>query len=92
MTIDRAHLYAVIEDLAGPTNAAGDRAAAVLHAQIAALAWVRDTIGAYPVPAPIAAAITTAAEQLRSDQRDPIDVLTRVALDAVARHRTTAAA
>ena len=92
MTVDQAHLHAVIEDLAGPTDAAGDRAAAVLHAQVAALAWVRDTIGAYPAPAPIAAAIAGAAEELRGDDRDPVDVLTRVALDAVALYCTTAAA
>jgi hypothetical protein len=90
VTVDHARLYAVIEDLAGPTDAAGDRAAAVLHAQVAALAWVRDTTGAYPAPAPIAAAISTAAEKLRGDDRDPVDVLTRVALDAVATHRATA--
>lgn len=92
VTIDRAHLYTVIEDLAGPTSAAGDRAAAVLQAQVAALAWARDTLGAYPVPASVATAIAAAAEQLRSDERDPVDVLTRLALDAVARYRTTAAA
>ena len=87
MTVDHPRLYAVIEDLAGPTDAAGDRAAAVLHAQVAALAWVRDTIGTYPTPAPIAAVITMAAEQLRTDDRDPVDVLTRVALDAVPAYR-----
>jgi hypothetical protein len=92
VSVDHARLQAVIEDLAGPTDAAGDRAAAVLHAQVAALAWVRDTTGAYPAPAPIAAAIAAAAEQLRGDQRDPADVLTRVALDAVAAFRTAAAA
>lgn len=89
---DHARLCAVIEELAGPTDAAGDRAAAVLHAQVAALAWVRDTVGAYPAPAPIAAAISTAAAQLRGDERDPVDVLTRVALDAVAAYRCTVAA
>jgi len=88
VSVDHARLQAVIEDLAGPTDAAGDRAAAVLHARVAALAWVRDTTGAYPAPAAIAAA----AEQLRGDQRDPADVLTRVALDAVAAFRTAAAA
>lgn len=92
VTVDHARLYAVIEDLAGPTDAAGDRAAAVLHAQIAALAWARDTVGAYPVPAPIMAAIAMAAEQLRCDDRDPVDVLTRVALDTVAAYRTAVAA
>lgn len=54
MTIDRARLYEVVKELAGPTNAAGDRAAAVLQAQVATLAWVRETIGDYPAPTPIA--------------------------------------
>jgi hypothetical protein len=63
----------------------------VLHTQVAALAWVRDTTDTYPAPAPIAASIA-AAEQLRGDERDPVDVLTRVALDAVAAFRAAAAA
>jgi hypothetical protein len=92
MTVDHDRLYAVIEDLAGPTDAAGDRAAAVLHAHVAALAWVRDTIGVYPAPAPIAEAIATAAAQLRDDDRDAVDVLIRVAVDAVSAYRTTVAA
>ena len=89
---DHARLYAVIEELAGPTDAAGDRAAAVLLAQVAALAWARDTLGEYPVPDSVAVAISAAAMQLREDDRDPVDVLTRVALDVVAAYRATAAA
>ena len=88
---DHARLYAVIEELAGPTDAAGDRAAAVLHAHVA-LAWVRDTLGEYPVPDAVAAAISAAAQQLRADNSDPVDVLTRVALDAVTVYRATVAA
>jgi hypothetical protein len=89
---DHARLYAVIEELAGPTDAAGDRAAAVLHAHVAVLAWVRDTLGEYPVPDAVAAAISAAAQQLRADNSDPVDVLTRVALDAVTVYRATVAA
>ncbi|WP_239313386.1 MULTISPECIES: hypothetical protein [unclassified Frankia] len=92
VTIDHARLHAVIEELAGPTDPAGDRAATVLHAQVAALAWVRDTLGTYPAPVPIATMITKAAAELRHDDRDPVDVLTRVALAAVAAHRTAAVA
>jgi hypothetical protein len=46
----------VVEELCGPLAAdpaadrAADRAVRVLHAQAAALAWVRQTAGAYPAP------------------------------------------
>jgi hypothetical protein len=56
------------------------------------LTWVRDTIGAYPVPTPIADALQAASDELRDDDRDPVDVLTRVALDAVSTYRASAAA
>jgi hypothetical protein len=91
--MDYDRLNAVIEDLAGgPSDSAGDRAAAVILAQVNALTWVRDTIGAYPVPTPIAGALQAAADELRDDDRDPVDVLTRVALDAVSAYRASAAA
>jgi len=92
--VDYDRLHAVIEDLAGgPSDSAGDRTAAVVLAQVNALMWVRDTIGAYyPVPTPIADALQAAADELRDDDRDPVDVLTRVALDAVSTYRASAAA
>lgn len=92
MTVDLNRLEVVIDALAGPRDAAGDRAAAVVLAQVNALAWARDTVGAYPVPAPIAAALQAAADELRSDARDPVEVLTKVALDAVSSYRASAAA
>jgi hypothetical protein len=93
VTVDYDRLHAVIEDLVGgPSDSAGDRTAAVVLAQVNALTWVRDTIGAYPVPTPIADALQAAADGLREDDRDPVDVLTRVALDAVSTYRASAAA
>jgi len=92
VTVDYNRLRAVIENLAGgPPDPAGDRAAVVVLAQVNALAWVRDTLAAYPVPAAIAAALQAAADELRDDERDPVEVLNRVALDAVGAYRAAAA-
>ncbi len=92
MAVDYNRLGVVIDALAGPRDAGGDRAAAVVLAQINALAWARDTVGAYPVPAPIAAALQAAADELRNDDRDPVEVLTRIALAAVGAYRASVAA
>jgi hypothetical protein len=92
VSVDYDRLAVVIDELAGPRDAAGDRAAAVVLAQVNALAWARDTVGAYPVPAPIAAALQVAADELRADDRDPVEVLIKVALDEVSTYRAAAAA
>jgi hypothetical protein len=49
-------------------------------------------VGAYPVSGPIAAALQAAADELRDDERDPVEELTAVALDAVSTYRASAAA
>jgi hypothetical protein len=91
---DRARAHTLIEDLFGAPDPAADRAVAVLNAHAAALAWIRDTTGVYPAPASIAAQLDSAAEELRSgaDGRDPVAVLGRVAVDALAAYRATVAA
>ena len=61
---DRAH--ALIDEFWGPSDAAADRAVAVMHAQAAALAWVRDTTGTYPAPASVAAELERVAWPLRT--------------------------
>ncbi|GEM_PF-4838509 len=88
---DRARAHALVDDLLGQPDQAADRAVAVLHAHAAALAWVRDTTGAYPAPASVAARLDSVAERLRSgdDERDPVAALGQAAIDA---HRSTAAA
>jgi hypothetical protein len=87
----RAH--SLVDDLFGPPDEAADRVVAVLHAHAAALAWVRDTTGAYPAPADVAARLDSAADRLRSgaDDRDPVAVLGQAAVDALAERRSAAA-
>ena len=89
-----ARAHALIDKLFGPTDAAADRAVAVIHAQAAALAWVRDATGTYPAPAIVAAELDRVARQLRSvdDGRDPVPVLGQTAVDALAAYRASAAA
>jgi hypothetical protein len=91
---DRARAHALVDDLLGPPDEAADRYVAVLHAHAAALAWVSDTIGTYPVPADVAARLQEAAEGLRAgdDERDPVAVLGQAAVDALAAHRSATAA
>lgn len=94
MTADSDRAHALIDTLFGEPDAAADRTVAVLNAQAAALAWVRDTTGTYPAPPPVAEQLSTAARQLRSgdDPRDPAPVLIQVAVEALAAHRMTDAA
>jgi hypothetical protein len=91
---DRARAHALVDDLLGPPDQAADRHVAVLHAHAAALAWVGNTIGAYPVPASVAARLESTAERLRTgdDKRDPVAVLGQAAVDALAAHRSATAA
>jgi hypothetical protein len=91
---DRARAHALVDDLLGPPDTAADRTVTVLHAHAAALAWICDTTGTYPAPADVAARLNDAAERLRTgdDIRDPVVVLGQVAVDALAAHRSTAAA
>jgi len=95
MTVDPR---AALEALCGPlspdpaADRAADRAVQVLHAQAAALAWVRQTTGTYPAPPAVAARLADAAAQLRQDDRDPAGVLISVAAAAVAQYQATSAA
>ncbi|MFC0529673.1 hypothetical protein [Phytohabitans kaempferiae] len=83
--VDTAQAMALVEMLFGTPDAAARRAVAVLHAQAAALAWVRDTTGHYPAPKPVASALSRAAAALRdgTDDRDPAEVLPAIAADAL---------
>ncbi|HET8684126.1 MAG TPA: hypothetical protein VFM54_19970 [Micromonosporaceae bacterium] len=89
-----ARAHALVDQLLGPSDEAADRAVTVLHAQAAALAWVRDTTGSYPAPASVAARLDSAAKRLRSmeDERDPVAVLGQTAVEALAAYRATIAA
>jgi hypothetical protein len=91
---DQARAHALVDDLIAPPDDAADRTVMVLHAHAAALAWIRDTTGAYPAPVDVAARLKDAAERLRTgdDTRDPVAVLGQAAVDALAAHRSTAAA
>ncbi len=91
---DRTRARALVDDLLGPSDQAADRAVAVLNAHAAALAWVRDTTGLYPAPPSIAAELSRVAGRLRTgaDDRDPVTVLGRAVLDALAAHRASAVA
>jgi hypothetical protein len=86
---DRARALTLVDRLVGPSDPAADRAVAVLHAQAAALALVREATGVYPAPPDVSARLREAAESLRSgvDDRDPRVVLERIAVNAVAVHR-----
>jgi hypothetical protein len=86
--IDPADLHAWIDKVFGTPDAAARRAVDVIHAQGEALAWVRDTTGRYPSPKPVAAAIQEAADGLRDvdDKRDPKQILSAVAAEALAAH------
>jgi hypothetical protein len=84
--VDPADLQAYIFKVFGTPDAAARRAVDVLHAQGEALAWVRDTTGRYPSPKPVATAIQAAADALREvdDERDPRQILSAVAEEALA--------
>jgi hypothetical protein len=90
---DRTRAHALVDDLLGPPDQAADRAVAVLNAHAAALAWVRDATGLYPAPPSIAAKLAAVAGRLRTgaDEGDPVAVLGRDALDALAAHRAASA-
>jgi len=86
--LDPADLHAFIDRVFGTPDAAARRVVDVLEAQAAALAWVRDTTGRYPSPRPVAAAIQEAANGLRdvNDERDPNQILSAIAAEALAAH------
>lgn len=90
VTAERARANALVEELFGTSDAAADRAVEVIHAQAAALAWVCDTTGSYPVPATVAARLQAVAVRLRRDNRDPRAVLMETAKQALAAHRAVA--
>lgn len=86
--LDPADLHAWIDEVFGTPDAAACRVVDVIEAQVDALAWVRDTTGCYPSPKPVAAAIQEAANGLRGvdDERDPRQVLSAIAAEALAAH------
>jgi hypothetical protein len=92
-TADQTRAHQLVTELLGPSDPSADRAVAVLNAHACALAWVRDTTGAYPAPASVAAVLDSAAQRLKSgeDPRDPVRVLRRAAEDALAAHRADVA-
>jgi hypothetical protein len=91
MATDRAH--ALVDELCGPPDAAAARSVDVLHAQAAALAWVRQFTGSYPAPTRVVARVDAAAGKLRAgeDDRDPRVVLIQVAVDALGEDSPSAA-
>jgi hypothetical protein len=80
---DLAGVHALIEQLCGIPDARAVRAVEVSNAQLAALAWVRESTGAYP--ATVSARLQEVADQLclPGDGRDPREVLIQAAVAAV---------
>jgi hypothetical protein len=61
-------LSVLVDHLFGPPDDASDRSVAVLHAHAAALAWVRDATGGYPVlPSILIDTPTSRSTSWRSD-------------------------
>jgi hypothetical protein len=90
----RARSHALVDRIFGldadaDADAAAGRVVEVLHAQAAALAWVRDVTGEYPAPRLVSEAVAAQAAKLRTskDGRDPRVVLHQTAADALARLR-----
>jgi hypothetical protein len=92
VTTEQARAYALIEEFFGTSDPAADRVVEVLHAQAAALEWIRDTTGTYPAPAPVAVRIAEVAHRLRTcqDDREPMTVLRETAEQALADYRAAA--
>ncbi len=80
---DSAEVHALIEQLCGIPDAAAVRAVEVSNAQVAALAWVRESTGCYPTA--VSARLQEAADELcqPGDDRDPREVLIQTAVAAV---------
>jgi hypothetical protein len=91
MSIERVR--ALVDEFWGPPDEVADRAVHVLNAHAAALAWVRDTTGSYPAPAPVAARLNAVADQLRhgKDDRDPGSAMILAAVSALAEMKSRAA-
>ncbi|WP_241835439.1 hypothetical protein [Pseudofrankia asymbiotica] len=86
---ERAKAHALVRALFGPSDAAADRSVDVLGAHAAALAWIREAVGSYPTPLPIATRLEQVAADLRApgDDRDPALTLGHAALDALTAYR-----
>jgi hypothetical protein len=80
---DFAEVQALIEQLCGTPGAAAVRAVEVSNAQLAALAWVRESTGAYP--AAVSARLQEVADELclPGEDRDPREVLIQAAVTAL---------
>lgn len=89
---ERASAHALVEALFGPFDARAVRSVEVLHAHAAALVWLREAVGSYPIPLAIAVELEQAAEELRreDDERDPAPVLRQAALIALTTYRAAA--
>jgi hypothetical protein len=80
---DSTEVRALIERLCGVAAADAVRAVEVSNAQIAALAWIREATGTYPVA--VSAKLQEVADELRrsDDDRNPREVLLYAAVAAV---------
>jgi hypothetical protein len=85
---ERARAVALVESICGVPDKAAIWAVDVIHAQAAALTWVRDATGFYPSPPPVADRIAAAAAELRAGppRDDPTQILAQVARDALRDH------
>src|SRR5262245_61672158 len=91
MTAVSARAVALVQELFGLSDPVADHVVEVLHAQGAALEWVREKIGTYPAPRPVAAHLEAVAQRLRSgvDRRDPVVALQEAAEEALATYQAT---
>ena len=85
MDVDRARAHAVVDELVGPTDTAGDRSVAVLHAHAAALAGIRRALHGAATPPAVAERLNRLAHRLRTHDldRDPDEAFESCAAEAV---------
>lgn len=85
MDVDRARAHAVVDELVGPTDTAGDRAVAVLHAHAAALASLRRALSYAATPPAVAERLNQLAHRLRTFDldRDPDEAFEACAAEAL---------
>jgi hypothetical protein len=97
--VRRARFQATVEKLFGPSDEKAEFAVSVIFAQGDALAWVRDQLGVYPCPRPIAERLQDLATELKAKVYDgglanvagidPAEVLGQAARDLLAEYRAT---
>jgi len=91
MTDSTSRAHDLVDALFGVPDRSANRAVQVIHAQAAALSWVREATGATHAPLAVARRLQEVANQLRSDERDPNGVLIQVAVEALDAERSGAA-